>query len=65
MSQKEIEIVKNIAECLGNLPDDKKEYLLGYAEGVAAMAERHKQEEQDTDREEPPKKATKKRRKTA
>lgn len=65
MSQKEMEIVKSIAECLGHLPNEKKEYLLGYAEGVAAMAERRNQDEQDTDREEPPKKETKKRRKTA
>lgn len=36
MSEKEKKIAK--AEAAKALPDEKKEYLLGYAEGVAAMA---------------------------
>ena len=38
MSEKE----RNIAES-ELLPDGKKEYLIGYAEGVAAMAEKAKE----------------------
>ena len=38
MSEKEKKIAKALAEAAKALPDEKKEYLLGYAEGVAAMA---------------------------
>lgn len=38
MSEKEKEIAKSLAEAFNVLPDTKKEYLIGYAEGVAAMA---------------------------
>lgn len=40
MSEKEKKIAKALAEAAKALPDEKKEYLLGYAEGVAAMAGR-------------------------
>ena len=42
MTERERELIKNIAKALSILPDDKKEFLLGYAEGVAAMAEKPK-----------------------
>ena len=37
MSEKEKKIAKALAEAAKALPDEKKEDLLGYAEGVAAM----------------------------
>lgn len=40
MSTKEKEIVKSITEAVSTLPEGKREYLLGYAEGVLAMADR-------------------------
>lgn len=40
MSIKEKEIVKSITEAVSTLPEEKREYLLGYAEGVLAMADR-------------------------
>lgn len=38
INKKEKEIVKTLAKTFSILPDHKKEFLLGYAEGVAAMA---------------------------
>lgn len=38
MSEKEKESARKIADALDALPSEKKEFLLGYAEGVAAMA---------------------------
>lgn len=43
MSEKEKEIGQTIEKVLSKLPDGKKEYLLGYAEGLAAMADQQKQ----------------------
>ena len=40
MSEKEKDTAKTLAEAFEALPDSKKEFLLGYAEGVAAMAEK-------------------------
>ena len=40
MSTKEKEIVRNITEAVSILPEKKREYILGYAEGVLAMADR-------------------------
>lgn len=40
MSEQEKEIAKTLAEAFNALPDDKKEYLIGFAEGVVTMAER-------------------------
>ena len=37
VSEKEKKIAKALAEAAKALPDEKKQYLLGYAEGVAAM----------------------------
>lgn len=38
LTDKEKSIVLNLAQAFEQLPDAKKEFLLGYAEGVAAMA---------------------------
>lgn len=40
MSTEEKKIVESLAEAVKKLPDNKKEYLMGYAEGVNAMSER-------------------------
>lgn len=40
MSTKEKEIVQSITEAVSVLSDEKREYILGYAEGVLAMADR-------------------------
>lgn len=40
MSDRERKIAENLAEAVAQLPDSKKEFLLGYAEGVAAMADK-------------------------
>lgn len=40
MSEKEKKTVRVLKRAMEALPDRKKEYLIGYAEGVAAMAER-------------------------
>lgn len=39
MNGTEKEIAKTLAKAFEALPDKKKEFLLGYAEGVAAMTE--------------------------
>lgn len=40
MSEKEKHIGEKLAKACEILPDAKREYLIGYAEGVAAMANR-------------------------
>jgi hypothetical protein len=40
MTDAERRIAESLATALELLPDSKKEFLLGYAEGVAAMAAR-------------------------
>lgn len=40
MSENERRIAESLAVALEMLSDSKKEFLLGYAEGVAAMAAR-------------------------
>lgn len=39
MSANEKEIARSITEAVSILPAEKREYILGYAEGVIAMAE--------------------------
>lgn len=39
MSQNEKEIVQSITEATSVLPDEKREYILGYAEGVLTMSD--------------------------
>lgn len=46
MSSKEKEIVKSITEAVSTLPEEKREYILGYAEGVLAMADRARRNDQ-------------------
>ena len=40
MSEKVKQAGEALMDAFNNLPDSKKEFLLGYAEGVAAMAEK-------------------------
>lgn len=40
MNEREKQALKTLVNALNILPDNKREFLLGYAEGVAAMAER-------------------------
>lgn len=47
MSEQEKRIADNIAKACANLPESKREYLLGFAEGVAAVAERMGKEERN------------------
>ena len=49
MSEKEKKIVQSLAQSVKVLPADKREFLRGYAEGVAAMAEKQEPEEQEKD----------------
>lgn len=53
MSDKEKKIAQNIAKALNAIPDDKKEYFLGFAEGVeAAVKRKGKAEKAETDKSE-------------
>lgn len=53
MSEREKQIAENLVDAFTKLPDSKKEFLLGYAEGVAAMTERGREtEDEKTDRKE-------------
>lgn len=45
MTENERRIAESLAVALELLPDSKKEFLLGYAEGVAAMAARREAED--------------------
>ena len=38
MDAKEKQIAMTIVDALSGLPEEKKQYFLGYAEGLAAMA---------------------------
>lgn len=42
MSNREKVVAESLVEALAMLPEDKREYLIGYAEGVAAMASKCK-----------------------
>lgn len=43
MSEKEKQIAEKLATACEQLPDNKQEFLLGFAEGVAAMADQRKE----------------------
>lgn len=43
MQEKEQRIGQTMAKAVATLPDEKKQYFVGFAEGVAAMAEQIKQ----------------------
>ena len=47
MSPDKKKIIKALASAMETLPDSKREYILGYAEGVAAMSEKSKQDTED------------------
>ena len=38
MSEREKQISRTLEAVIPNLPEEKKEYLLGFAEGIAAVA---------------------------
>ena len=48
MKSKDRDAVKTISEAFQALPDDKKEYLIGYAEGVAAAKKQEEKEDKPT-----------------
>lgn len=39
MAENEKQILRNMEAAIAALPEEKKQFFLGYAEGVAAMAE--------------------------
>ena len=43
MQEKEQHIGQTLAKAVADLPEEKKQYFVGYAEGVAAMANQIKQ----------------------
>ena len=43
MSEKEKQTAEKLAEAMNSLPKEAKEHLLAYGEGMAAMAEKLKQ----------------------
>ena len=49
MNDKDKDIAETLAEAVKALPEDKREFLLGYAEGVAAMADKRSQEQAGED----------------
>jgi hypothetical protein len=42
MKEHEQQIIRNMEATISQLPEEKKQFFLGYAEGVAAMAEYQK-----------------------
>lgn len=38
MAENEKQIIQNMAQAIAELPEEKKAYFVGFAEGVAAMA---------------------------
>lgn len=44
MNAEESKIMESLMQAVKALPEGKREFLLGYAEGVAAMAEARKEE---------------------
>ena len=47
MSNSEKEVILSLTEAVAALPENKREFILGYAEGVRAMAAQ-RQAEQDS-----------------
>lgn len=47
MSEKEKAIAERLAEAFEALPESKREYLLGYADGVAGTQPKQEEEKQD------------------
>lgn len=50
MSEREKAIAESLTRACELLPDNKKEYLIGYAEGVAAMAAKKDSEEKEDEK---------------
>ncbi|MBD5151289.1 MAG: hypothetical protein HDT16_02065 [Oscillibacter sp.] len=48
MSTEEKKIVQSIAEAVSVLPEEKQEYILGYAEGVLAMAGQMREDQRNS-----------------
>lgn len=48
MEEKEKEIAETLAQVISKLSEGKKEYFMGFAEGVAVMAEHNKENDPDT-----------------
>ena len=42
MAEQEIRVIQNMAAAIAGLPEEKKQYFVGFAEGVAAMASQTK-----------------------
>ena len=42
MQEHEQQSIRNMEEAISQLPEEKKQFFLGYAEGVAAMADHQK-----------------------
>lgn len=42
MAENEKQSIRNMEAAISGLPEDKKQFFLGYAEGVAAMADQVK-----------------------
>ena len=42
MSDREHQVGETLSNAIADLPDEKKQYFIGFAEGVAAMAEQVK-----------------------
>ena len=47
MSEREKQISRTFEAVIPNLPEEKKEYLLGFAEGIAAVAGMNNRSEQE------------------
>lgn len=39
MTERENQIIRNMEAAIAALPEEKKQFFIGFAEGVAAMAE--------------------------
>lgn len=48
MAEHEKQIIKNMGAAISGLSEEKKQYLLGFAEGVAAMADQPKSDTAET-----------------
>ena len=46
VAENEKQSIRNMEAAIADLPEEKKQYFLGYAEGVAAMAEQVKAKEE-------------------
>lgn len=47
MKEKEKQLAQLLVEAIATLPEEKKQYFIGFAEGVAAMAEQSRKRAED------------------